>query len=145
MYSLRFVYPLPESTDELAAAAIALEAQFRGTEVNGRRNTDYWYCGHPSIQPVSAFDDGVHTHFRFSAVAELPAIFVLNDDGGESLLNFHVENGEIVIHRIARRFVLRRGTATGCVVNGSFGGSGRRLDSGTVTPTVQRKTIGDGR
>ncbi len=44
------------------------------------RNLDYAYCGTPSLKPMSAYDDGVHTRLRFADKAEFPAIFVRNDD-----------------------------------------------------------------
>ena len=74
----------------------------------------------------------------FAARAELPAIFVRNEDGSESLLNFNIEAGDVVIHRIAPAFILRRGRLTGCVVNKGFAGTGERLESGTLSPEVQR-------
>jgi type IV secretion system protein VirB9 len=72
----------------------------------------------------------------------LPAIFVRNDDGSESLLNFHVDAGDVIVHRVARRFILRRGKLTGCIVNQGFSGAGARLDSGTIAPQVERATEG---
>jgi len=48
----------------------------------------------------------------------------------------------MIIHRIARRFILRRGSLTGCVVNKGFEGSGLRLESGTVDPDVERRVQG---
>jgi type IV secretion system protein VirB9 len=94
------------------------------------------------LKPVAASDDGVHTRLTFGAKAELPAIFVRNDDGPESLLNFSMGEGDVVIHRVAPRFILRRGRLAGCVVNKGFSGSGERLDSGTVAPTVERERRG---
>ena len=73
------------------------------------QNIDYWYCGEPTLKPIAASDDGVHTRLTFSANGDLPAIFVRNDDDSESLLNFSVDAGDVVIHRVARRFILRRG------------------------------------
>jgi type IV secretion system protein VirB9 len=136
VYSLRFNYPpIPgptpteRVTDDLAAAPVA---RFQ--------NMDYWYCGHSTLQPVAASDDGVHTRLRFGPSAEIPAIFVKSDDGTESLLNYTVEGQDIVIHRLARHFVLRRGKLVGCVTNQGFIGSGERLHSGTVSPQVHRRT-----
>jgi type IV secretion system protein VirB9 len=105
-------------------------------------NTDYWYCGHEALRPVAAFDDGVHTRLRFGTHAELPAIFVRNEDGAESLLNFSMQDGEVIVHRVAQRLILRRGALTGCVVNKGYTGSGERLESGTVAPNVQRERRG---
>jgi type IV secretion system protein VirB9 len=88
---------------------------------------------------VAASDDGVHTRLRFGARAELPAIFVKNEDDSESLLNFSVQDGDVILHRVARQFVLRRGGLTGCIVNKGFVGGGERLESGTIAPDVKRE------
>ena len=100
-------------------------------------NTDYWFCGPDLLRPAAAWDDGVQTHLLFGQRAEQPAIFVRNDDGTESLLNFSIESGEVVIHRIARRLILRRGALTACIVNKGFSGTGERLPSGTIAPEVR--------
>jgi type IV secretion system protein VirB9 len=82
----------------------------------------------------------LHTHLQFDTRSELPALFVRNDDGSESLLNFNVEHGEVVIHRIARRFVVRRGRLTGCIVNKGFESTSAAATGGTVVPEVERST-----
>jgi type IV secretion system protein VirB9 len=133
-YVLRFTYA-PEAK-EVAVASKAL------SETRRPRNVDYWYCGDPSIRPVAASDDGIHTRLQFAARAEQPAIFVLNDDGSESLLNFSMDEGDVVVHRVARRFVLRRGHLAGCVVNKAFQGAGERVKSETVSENVERTTPG---
>ncbi|MGH8208220.1 MAG: TrbG/VirB9 family P-type conjugative transfer protein [Steroidobacteraceae bacterium] len=138
-YVLRFTYPKPPAAVDPTAR---IEQQLEGAAALRPRNLDYWYCGFAALEPIAASDDGVHTRLRFGAHAELPAIFVRNDDGSESLLNFNMEAGDVVIHRIARRFVLRRGLLRGCIVNKSFNGGGARLDSGTVSAVVERVTHG---
>ncbi len=140
IYALRFRYAPP--APRAAAAARLLDRRMDAGMSGDRPNYDYWYCGSPTLKPVAAWDDGVQTRLRFAANAEMPAIFVRNDDGSESLLNFSVDGGDVVLHRVARRFVLRRGRLTGCVVNQGFHGAGRRLRSGTVSPDVQRVTRG---
>jgi type IV secretion system protein VirB9 len=136
VYSLRFSYP------SVPAMSVPREiAKDLADSPTARyQNTDYWYCGNALLKPVAASDDGVHTRLRFSPSAELPAIFVRSDDGSESLLNFSMEGRELVIHRLARHFILRRGKLLGCITNKGFTGSGERLESGTVSPQVQRKT-----
>jgi type IV secretion system protein VirB9 len=113
-----------------------------GASTKRPRNIDYWYCGQPTLKPTAASDDGVHMRLRFAANAELPAIFVRNEDGSESLLNFSMDAGDVIVHRVAKRFILRRGKLTGCVVNLGFIGGGARLDSGTVAPNVERRVQG---
>jgi len=142
MYAVRFVYP-PAAENALPPAEQVERDLAAARSVHGR-NVDYWFCGKRSIKPVAASDDGVHTRLTFGARGELPAIFVRNDDGSESLLNFSIEEGDVVIHRVAARFILRRGKLTGCVVNKGFAGSGDRLESGTITPAVTRERKGVG-
>ncbi len=139
MYVVRFRYP-----HSIVAAAAATQAQ-RTLEQHLEQapearshNTDYWFCGADLLRPAAAWDDGVQTHLLFGLRAEQPAIFVRNDDGSESLLNFSIESGELIIHRVARRLILRRGALTGCIVNKGFSGTGERLPSGTIAPEVQR-------
>ena len=135
-YVLRFTYPpSPKEGGEASDRALAAES-------HRVRNIDYWYCGDPSIQPIAAYDDGVHTRLTFAAKAEQPAIFVLNEDGSESLLNFSMDEGDVIVHRVARRLILRRGHLAGCVVNKAYTGSGDRLKSHTVSEDVERLTPG---
>ena len=138
-YVLRFTYAKPPA---LVDSAAKIQRELDQGAALRPRNFDYWYCGFPTLRPITASDDGVHTRLRFAAHAELPAIFVRNDDGTESLLNFNMEDGDVVIHRVAQRFVLRRGLLKGCIVNKGFNGSGERLDSGTVSASVVRVTAG---
>jgi type IV secretion system protein VirB9 len=139
IYALRFKYPEVQAA---AVAAAELDARLLDGAKSRSTNIDYWYCGHPAIRPIEASDDGVHTRLRFSPHTELPAIFVRNDDGTESLLNFSFDAGDVIVHRVARRLVLRRGKVTGCIVNQGFTGGGARLDTGTVAPEVERVAPG---
>ena len=135
-YALRFVYPTrPADSGTAANHVLNLEAP-------RPRNFDYWFCGDPTLQPMAASDDGVHTRLKFPDRAEQPAIFILNEDGSESLLNFSMDEGDVILHRVARRLILRRGNLAGCIVNKGFLGSGERRKSNTVSEEVERTTPG---
>ncbi|MDP9912482.1 type IV secretion system protein VirB9 [Variovorax boronicumulans] len=145
VYSIRFTYP----EDEARAAAAneerrRTESRMREGAADRPRNADYWFCGSDSLKPLSAHDDGMQTRLRFQAQSDFPAMFVRNDDGSESLLNFNVEADEVVIQRVARRFVLRRGGLVGCVLNRSFAGGGARTPTHTSAEGVRRTTTGEG-
>jgi type IV secretion system protein VirB9 len=142
MYAVRFTYPQTAARTQAEQAAERIDTALTGASAKRPRNVDYWYCGSPTLKPAAASDDGVHTRLRFPANAELPAIFVRNADATESLLNFSMDSGDVIVHRVARQFILRRGKLAGCVVNQGFTGAGLRLDSGTVTPDVQRTVPG---
>ncbi|HTY49277.1 MAG TPA: TrbG/VirB9 family P-type conjugative transfer protein [Steroidobacteraceae bacterium] len=138
VYVLRFIFaPRP-------AAAGRIEQRLDDAADTRPHNSDYWYCGPDVLRPVSAWDDGVQTRLTFGDQAEIPAIFVRNEDGSESLVNFSVEAGDVVIHRVAPALVLRRGALTACVVNKGYRGAGQRLPSGTVAPGVERVSRGNG-
>ncbi|HEY3657497.1 MAG TPA: TrbG/VirB9 family P-type conjugative transfer protein [Steroidobacteraceae bacterium] len=142
IFALRFTYPAVPSKAAEEAAARHIDSDLKGASAQRRQNVDYWYCGTPALRPVLASDDGVHTRLRFAANADLPAIFVRGEDDSESLLNYSMDDGDVIVHRVAQRFILRRGKLAGCIVNKGFAGGGLRLDSGTVTPDVERRLQG---
>jgi type IV secretion system protein VirB9 len=144
IYSLRFIYP----EDEAKKAAETLErertnARLAATDAFDRpRNQNYWGCGATAIRPTAAYDDGIQTRLRFAAHGEIPTLYVKNDDESESLVNFTMDGDEVVIHRVARGFVLRRGKLVACLQNRSFDGGGERLGTQTILPGVERVTKG---
>ncbi len=139
VYVLRFVYPVSAGT---AVAPGSVERPLSQAPATRPHNLEYGYCGSAGLKPAAAWDDGIQTHLRFGARQELPALFVHNDDGSESLLNFTIDNGEVVVHRVARRLIVRRGQLVGCIVNQRFAGGGEQLSSGTLAPGVRRVTRG---
>lgn len=144
IYALRFEYPsapVPAASRERRKVATDLAAASSARP----RNYDYWYCGDPSLKPVAAWDDGVETTLVYGAHTELPAIFALSEDGSESLVNFDVQAGRIVVQRVARRLIVRRGRLAGCIVDRNFAGGGERLATGTIASSVERVTRSAGR
>ena len=51
------------------------------------------------------------------------------------------DEGDVVIHRVAHRLIVRRGRLAGCIVNQAYQGGGQRLESGTISPEVQRSRV----
>jgi type IV secretion system protein VirB9 len=134
IYVLRFTYPPPPAREPETIGASLLAAQAVA------RNLEYWYRGSQALKPGAAWDDGVHTHLRFGAQQELPAVFLRNEDGSESLVNSTIEGGEVIVHRVSHRLIVRRGKLVGCIVNAAFTGGGEQAVSGTVSPAVERRT-----
>jgi type IV secretion system protein VirB9 len=139
IYALRFEYPTAPARAG-SRERLLVQTDLLAARRSRPRNYDYWYCGSPSLRPVAAWDDGVQTTLVFGAHMELPAVFTSNEDGSESLVNFDVQGGRIVVQRVARRFIVRRGKLAGCIVDRAFEGGGERLSSGTIAPDVQRVT-----
>ncbi|MBS0366292.1 MAG: TrbG/VirB9 family P-type conjugative transfer protein [Proteobacteria bacterium] len=137
IFAVRFLYAAPAP-----AAAVRLDAALAQASAIRPRNQSYGFCGRRELKPERAWDDGVQTHLQFGARQELPAVFVRNDDGSESLVNFTVQADEVVVHRVVHRLALRRGQLIGCVVNQGYTASGEQLGSGTVSPVVERGSRG---
>lgn len=73
------------------------------------------------IEPIMIFDDNEFTYFKFRNInAEVPAIFLVNEQNDEELLNYRVFAGYIVVERVHDRFTLRMGKDALCVFNERF-------------------------
>ena len=113
IYALRFDYELPLRPVEIVAHGDSDNTPVVPPPIN----SNYWFCGAKSLRPIEAYDDGTRTYLRFRKHAELPAIFLRNDDHTESLVNFTVGTDQVIVHRVAPQLVLRRGRLVGCIVN----------------------------
>ena len=99
-YVVRFVYPTP---------AVAVVIPPPPPPPPEDRNHAYSYQGATGPVPARLFDDGQFTYFAFGRDADLPAIFAVDPDGGEAVVNSHMRDGYVVVDRTAPGFVLRRG------------------------------------
>ena len=83
-------------------------------------NSAYSYEGSARTLPVKVFDDGRDTYFTFRGQEDLPAIFAVDPDGGEAVVNTRLRDGYLVVDRVARGFVLRRGSEVTRIYNDGF-------------------------
>ncbi|MGZ3376445.1 MAG: TrbG/VirB9 family P-type conjugative transfer protein [Phenylobacterium sp.] len=112
-YSVRFVYP---------PVAVAVVEPPPPPPPPVDRNHAYSYQGSTKALPTQLFDDGQSTYFAFAPDADLPAIYAVEADGGEAVVNSHVLAGYTVVDRIAPGFVLRRGAEVTKVFNDGWKG-----------------------
>ena len=84
------------------------------------RNAAYSYDGSSKTLPIKVFDDGQDTYFTFRTEEDLPAVFAVDPDGGEAVVNTRQRDGYIVVDQIARGFVLRRGSEVTRIYNDAF-------------------------
>ena len=66
------------------------------------------------------FDDGVSTYFEFPASVDVPAIFAVDGDKKEAVVNVSFRGNLLVVDRLARAFVLRRGAEISRIINDGF-------------------------
>jgi type IV secretion system protein VirB9 len=146
VFSLSFRYPDEELAKQQALAkaeqqqAIKRDVQSRlETAKSEVRNYDYWLAGALEVSPTEVHDNGRFTRLIFGNNRDMPAIYAVDSEGEESLINANVEGNAIVVHRVYRKLILRKGNYVACLVNKSFDfDKGRDNTSGTVAPDVQR-------
>lgn len=117
VFKIRFTYPDVEEDQRLLALAKAKAAMpnYRALMSRPGTNFDYTYKGQITAKPDFVFDDGIKTYFRFGG--EVPAIFLVNPDRGETLVNYRREGEIIVVDKVAGQFTMRKGDETACVFN----------------------------
>lgn len=117
IFVAKFVYPDEKDKNlvEFPKTALSDEPDMRDLSLY---NFNYQYAGEPSIAPVKIFDNGDFTYFQFPKKnAEIPAIFSVDSDGFESLINFRAAGNYIIVERVSPQFTLRNGDQIVCVYN----------------------------
>jgi type IV secretion system protein VirB9 len=115
-YAVRFRFP-----DDEARAKLLTEAKRRAANPNlkdlniANANSDYGYKGSSVNKPVAVFDDGTKTWFRFEG--ETPAIYIVDADRNESLVNFRTEGPYVIVDKVSPQWTLRNGQESTCIFN----------------------------
>lgn len=93
------------------------DVSINGTRTIKNNNYNYTYAGSSTNKPITVFDDGKFTYFKFHSVSDQPAIFEIMDDGKEKLITPITDDGFVIVQKIAKMFALRNGNAVTCVFN----------------------------
>jgi type IV secretion system protein VirB9 len=160
LWSLTFDYPPgpppPPPSISPAVLAVQLAAQQKeAVETNLGRHTYeppqaaeqtdrpingmYGIIGPEELTPTSVYDNGELTAITFAPNNPMPTVFAKEADGSESRVNYHIENDMMIVHRVARKFVLRRGSAVACLINGNFQPTGQNSRTHTASDFVRRE------
>ena len=112
-------------------------------------NFNYQYTGEKTIAPSKVFDDGIFTYFQFnSRNSEVPAIYAVDSEGFESLVNYRITGTYMVVEKVAPQYSLRNGSDIVCVynmetyINGKIRRSTVMPNDKNVQPAMQN--FGDG-
>lgn len=146
-FLVKFRYPEDEALrKKLAEAekAAQREENFVNDILNthedfGPRNWAYEAQGSTLIEPSSVYDNGKTTTFTFLGNTEIPAIYLVSHDGQESLVPKSIKGNKVIVHATAAQFILRRGNDVLCIFNKRFVPEGINPETGTTSPSVQRK------
>lgn len=92
-YKLQFIYAAGGYDQTGNANAVAT---FNPDQLNWK----YSFTGDRSIAPVSAFDNGQFTYFKFKqdGMSKLPAIFIVDKNRNETLVNYHLQGKYLVVN-----------------------------------------------
>lgn len=90
-YAIRFRYPAP-------ASSASADAPPSG---------HYKIRGDASLRPSGMHDDGVHTYIEWPQDRALPAVYAIDGNGEETLINGMMRDGRMVIDSVQRRVVFR--------------------------------------
>ncbi|WP_225040725.1 P-type conjugative transfer protein VirB9 (plasmid) [Rhizobium sp. T1470] len=107
-------------------------------EAYGPRNWRYSAQGAQALEPQAVYDNGKVTTFAFVGNQEMPAIYIENSDGSESLVPKSVDGNLVLVHAVSRKFILRRGGDVLCVFNEAYDRVGINPDTDTTSPSVER-------
>lgn len=145
-FQVNFRYPEDAAARALAEAdARDLQERMKKDSEPVPANWNYWARGSEEVTPNRAFDDARFTYFTFANNREMPAVYVINPDGSESLVNTHIDperSGTIVVHKVARQLVLRKGAAVACIFNKTYDSDGIGNPAGTTVRGVERVVKG---
>lgn len=101
-YVVQFQYP---EDNVRAVNAVAQQAP----------NYNYAASSRTAFSPVSVWDDGTFTYFRFAANAPVPAIFRSTNGRERTVNSQQVENGLMRVSGVSGQWVLRLGDEVVCI------------------------------
>lgn len=146
VYQLAFTYPDTVTGQAAAVARAATDAAF--SIQRGKPNLKYTMSGDYGIAPVNVWDNGEFTFFKFPGNRDVPAIYMVDAAGNESIVNRNTTgaaNDVVVVQKINPKFYLRLGTQALAVFNEAFDPYGVPNNSGTSSPAVERVVKGEAR
>lgn len=151
-FQVRFRYPEDERLKAARAQALAAALKLAQLQqaaitaaldhgvIEGKRNIRYTVQGASDLQPSEVSDNGQFTVLRFPANHEIPSLYLVRDDGSETLVPFDVRDDFVVVHLVARQLRLRRNGEVLCIYNEAPTAYGKDYGTDTASPLIERTT-----
>lgn len=108
-YVVGFSYP-SETVTEFEGASFAASS--------APRSYDYHVAGEAPFQPVEVYDDERQTVFRFAPNVQTPAIFRVDEQGRESVVNSRRAGDLVIVDGVSDRWTARIGDQELCIASG---------------------------
>jgi type IV secretion system protein VirB9 len=143
---VKYEYPADVEAKRKAETAAKADVEKAGKadkvlmadEANGPRNWSYTAQGEVSFEPVAVFDNGKITTLTFNQNMTIPAIYIVNGDGTESLVPKNMTGNSVFVHAVAEKLILRAGDEVLCLFNEGFVADGVATGTMTASPKVER-------
>lgn len=123
VFNVKFLYPDEEEEEHLQVLA-QNNNNTPDLAKPERLNFLYSLSGHEEIAPIKIFDDGEYTYMQFrDKNNEIPAIFAVDENLRESMVNFRPDptnSNLIIIDHVFPKLSLRAGKKVTCVFNENF-------------------------
>jgi type IV secretion system protein VirB9 len=123
VFNVKFLYPDETEEDYMQNSSSASDS---GPDLNHpeKFNFNYTISGNEEIAPIKIFDDGEFTYLQFREKNnEIPAIFAVDEDLRESMVNFHLDpndNNLVIVEQVFQKLTLRAGKKIVCIFNEAF-------------------------
>ncbi len=123
VFNVKFLYPDEEEEEHLQVLA---QNNNNTPDLAKPEKLNFLYSlsGHEEIAPIKIFDDGEYTYMQFrDKNNEIPAIFAVDENLRESMVNFRPDptnSNLIIIDHVFPKLSLRAGKKVTCVFNENF-------------------------
>jgi type IV secretion system protein VirB9 len=128
-----------EAEARASSDAARLNAEVTRDVFAGTANYRYSETGAEDFTPSDAWDNGRVTAFRFSGHTEIPAIYAVDKDNDERLVQVSQQGDLAVVGVIAPAWRLRIGSRVVCVFNEAYAPAWGPSGNGTAGDTYTRK------
>lgn len=123
VFNVKFLYPDEHEKENIRTFSSSSASNLDLTHPE-TLNFNYSISGNEDIAPIKIFDDGEFTYLQFrDKNNEIPAIFAVNEDLRESMVNFHLDPNNknlIIVEQVFEKLTLRAGKKITCVFNEAF-------------------------
>lgn len=121
-YTLRFKYPNEDAQKKMAQLKSINESKPKDELPQTRAwNYRYSFSGNKRLKPVKAFDDeNAFTYILFRKGSPIPAIYAVDGNRKEQLVNYRIDGPYVVIEKITGQFTLRDGDFVATIINDQY-------------------------
>jgi type IV secretion system protein VirB9 len=126
VFNVKFLYPDEEEEDHVKTYSSSAATGIAEPDLAHPEKFNFYYSisGNEEVAPIKIFDDGEFTYMQFrDKNMEIPAIFAVDENLRESMVNFKLDPSNsnlIIIEQVFQKLTLRSGKKIVCVFNETF-------------------------